>query len=84
MKDYYKRSNCRICMSVNVIKAVPLENTPIGDLYSKNINNQSNKIFNLDLYICENCSHGQLLDVVNPELIYSNFIYETKISAFPT
>jgi len=81
MKDYYKRKDCRVCKSENVNLSVPLINTPIGDLYSKHINSKSNKIFDLDLYVCENCCHGQLLDVVKPELIYSDFIYETKISA---
>ncbi len=34
----------------------------------------------LDLYLCESCGHLQLLDIVDPNVQYSNFTYVTSIS----
>ncbi len=81
MKKYYSRNSCRVCFSQNVFKAVPLKSTPIGDAYHDNVKKEtSSLVFPLDLYICEKCGLGQLLDVVSPELLYGDFIYETAIS----
>ena len=36
--------------------------------------------FPLDLYLCLECGHVQLLDVVDPDLLFGNYIYTTSIS----
>jgi SAM-dependent methyltransferase len=32
----------------------------------------------MDLYLCEDCGHGQLLDIVSPEILFGNYIYTTS------
>lgn len=36
--------------------------------------------FPLDLFLCRNCGHAQLLDVVDPEILYRSYIYTTSTS----
>ena len=36
--------------------------------------------FPLDLYFCKNCHHVQLLDVVNPDYLFSNYLYVSGTS----
>lgn len=36
--------------------------------------------FPLDLFFCENCSHLQLLDVVDPALLFENYVYVSGTS----
>lgn len=81
MTDYYKRTNCRACKSTNVKLALNLAATPVGDHYLKE--NDLGKVqqsYPMDLYFCNDCTLAQLLDVVSPEILYANFIYETSIS----
>jgi len=36
--------------------------------------------FPMDLYMCSACGHAQLLDVVSPEVLYGNYIYNSSSS----
>jgi len=36
--------------------------------------------FPMDLYMCRICGHAQLLDVVDPQLLYGNYIYTSASS----
>ncbi len=38
------------------------------------------QFYPLDLYFCENCSLVQLLDVIDPEVLFRNYIYVTGTS----
>jgi len=81
MNNHYFRKTCRVCKAPYPKKAIPLTATPVGDAYHNNVKRPiSSMVFPLDLYLCEKCGLGQLLDVINPELLYGNFIYETAIS----
>ena len=77
------RSTCRLCNSKNVIKAVPLASIPI---ISPNVecsdDNSAMQVMTapLDHYLCEDCGLIQLLDVVDPSLIYRDYLYRTSIS----
>ena len=32
----------------------------------------------MDLYMCSDCGHAQLLDVVKPEILFGNYIYTSS------
>jgi SAM-dependent methyltransferase len=81
MTDHFLRKSCRLCESPTPTKVVNLPGTPIGDNYLERralMGDQT--VFPMDLYFCEDCGHIQLLDIVSPELIYRNYIYETSVS----
>ena len=77
--ECYHRVDCRICLSTNVDKILNIPKTPIGDNYTDKADSVCNS-YPLDLYLCVDCGHIQLLDVVNPELMYRNYIYCTSNS----
>lgn len=80
-KNYYTRKDCRLCTSHNLEAFLEFPSTPIGDNYLKSKDDDVNQqLFPLDIYFCHECGHVQMNDIVNPELIYRNYIYETSNS----
>ncbi len=79
--DCYKRDTCRLCGSQNLDLVMPLPATPIADGYfSIERKDESQACYALDLYLCQGCGLVHLCDVVNPELIYRQYLYETTTS----
>lgn len=75
-EDSYKRDSCRLCNSKNLRLAVSVGSSPIGGNFVKKEQlDIKQKHYPLDLYQCKDCGHVQLLDIVNPELIFSEFSY---------
>lgn len=86
MKPLFRhRDDCRLCHSRAVDKVVPLVPIPVA---TPNVGVASEgaqtalaaALAPLDLYLCADCGHLQLLDVVDPEVQYNNFAYTTSIS----
>ncbi len=76
-----KRDTCRLCSSRNQKLVLQLEPTPIGDAYlTEDQLHTTQEVYPLDVFLCLNCGHVQLLDVIDPEALYGDFIYETAIS----
>ncbi len=82
----YKRSTCRLCDSTQLDCVVPLRAIPIvtpnvdaGNAAREHAGVQELSV-PLGLYLCGECGHLQLLDVVNPGVQYNNFRYTTTIS----
>src|SRR3990167_1233287 len=77
----YSRTDCRLCGSVNLKEAIPMLPTPIGDDYLTQENIYKNQeLYPLNLHLCMDCSHLQGLHVINPQLLFSNYIYSTSTS----
>ena len=57
---------------------LPLTPSPLADSYiSKEHIDIDQPIYPLDLYMCRDCGFSQLLDIVIPQAIYIDYIYET-------
>lgn len=79
--DYRKRKDCRLCRSKDVEKVLGLEPTSLAnELLSKEQLDCEQEKFPLALYFCNDCHHVQLLDVVNPERLYRNYLYVSGTS----
>lgn len=77
----YRRDNCRLCGSRALEKVLPLAPTPLADAYiSAEHINKPQQVYPLDLYLCKDCGFAQLLDIVIPQVIYLDYIYETVSS----
>src|SRR5579863_5114722 len=73
-----RRDNCRLCLSKNVELVLPLAAAPLVDAYvPKERVHVPQPSYPLDLYLCRDCGLAQLLDVVDPKVIYPDYIYET-------
>ncbi len=82
MKDsFYKRDTCRLCGSKNIKLALSLTPTALCDAYvSASRADITQPVFPLDLFLCLDCGFVFLPYVINPELIYRDYIYVTTSS----
>ena len=77
-KLFSSRSSCRLCGCTDLELVVPLGNSPISEKYltKDNLLEETAKV-PLDLYFCQSCTHVQLLAVVEPEFLWSDFTFKT-------
>jgi SAM-dependent methyltransferase len=76
-----RRDTCRTCGSRDLELVLPMAATPPGDHYVTAAQlDQPQAVYPMDLFLCEACGLAQLLDVVDPELLYRDYIYNTSIS----
>ena len=79
--SHYFRNDCRLCHSKNLSLALSLENSPLCDAYvQENKKHLHQDTFPLELYLCLDCGFLQIECVVNPEIIYRDYIYVTSSS----
>jgi hypothetical protein len=79
------RQTCRLCGSPRIIKSIPLAAVPI---VSPNVGTERRgsgqalacTVAPLDNYLCQDCGLIQLIHVVDPSLIYRDYLYRTSIS----
>lgn len=77
----YRRTTCRLCSSADVTIVLPMAPTPVADDYVFGDRATAPQpAYPLDLYQCRNCGHVQLLDVVNPDILFGNYTYATSVS----
>lgn len=80
-KLIHRRETCRLCKSKNVTCVLNLVPTPVGEGYITKIElNQKQEIFPVDLFLCKDCGHVQLLDIIDPSELYRHYIYKTSHS----
>jgi SAM-dependent methyltransferase len=64
-----------------VSKAFELVATPPANAFvSQSSLQKTQQSFPLEMFFCENCAHVQLLDVVNPALLFENYVYVSGTS----
>lgn len=79
--SYYHRDTCRLCDNRNLVKVLSLTPTPPANAFvSQKELNDKQDCFPLDLWFCKNCSHIQLLDVVDPGLLFNDYVYVSGTS----
>ena len=77
-----KRDVCRLCEAKNLELVVPLAPTPVAEKYlTKNQLDRKELICPLDLYMCKSCGHVQLLDIIDPKFLYSDYTYSSGNSS---
>lgn len=76
-----RRENCRLCESEKLELALPMRPSPIGDAYvtKEELFNKQDS-YPLSLHLCKQCGHLQALDVVDPNILFGNYIYSTSTS----
>jgi SAM-dependent methyltransferase len=73
-----RRTTCRLCDSPKLQLVVPLAPTPVAEKYvTREDLDQVQEAYPLDLHLCLECGHVQLLDVVDPEFLYHDFSYRS-------
>ena len=81
MTDYIHKTTCRVCLGTDLVKILDLGSTPPANAYlSKEELSKPEKSFPLVLYFCRTCSLVQLLDVVDPEILFKSYHFLTSAS----
>ncbi|TRZ54079.1 class I SAM-dependent methyltransferase, partial [bacterium] len=76
-----RRSTCRLCNGQNLELVFQLAPSPIGDAYvSKDQLGKRQDTYPIDLFLCRECGLSQILDVIDPEILYGDYIYLTGSS----
>lgn len=77
----HKRSTCRLCGDDNLKRVLTLKPSALCDTYvTKEHLNEEQEIFPLEVYKCGKCGYIFLPYVVNPEIIYRDYLYMTTSS----
>ena len=73
-----QRTTCRLCDSGALELVVPLAATPVAEKYvTKDQLDSTQETYPLDLYMCLDCGHVQLLDIVDPLFLFDGYTYRT-------
>ena len=76
-----KRTACRLCGGSQFDVAFRLKPTPPANAYLKsNELKAPERSFPLDLYVCRRCHHAQLLDIVDPSVMFKHYAYVSGTS----
>ena len=79
--DYRHRTSCRLCAGTAVSTVLSLAPTPLANAFvtaQEAVAEQ--KRFPLDLWLCRACGHVQLLDVIDPRILYEHYVYVSGTS----
>ena len=82
MSDVIKiKSECRLCGGSDLELALPMRPSPIGDAYitKEELENMQN-CYPLELHLCKQCKHLQSIYVIDPVILFGNYIYSTSTS----
>jgi SAM-dependent methyltransferase len=71
------RDNCRLCRSKNVELVVELAPVPLAGKYTVPSEPDDCESFPIDLYMCRDCGHVQLLDVVESDRLWTDYTYHS-------
>lgn len=82
MQEYIHKTKCRVCEGSDLVKILDLGHMPPANAYLKKEDlEKPESSFPLVLYFCRTCSLAQLLDVVNPEILFKNYHFLTGASS---
>ena len=73
MSDYKSLDRCLCCDSTDIKILLDLNNQPLANSYHNNTKEMDE--YPLGVNICNNCYHIQLTHVVNPDLLFKDYLY---------
>jgi len=77
----HRRNTCRGCDGSELDLFFSLAPTPIGDAYvTADKLKVAQPSYPIDLYMCGRCGLAQLTDVIDPDVLYGDYIYVTSSS----
>lgn len=78
MQDYTIIHQCLLCHHTELVPVLSLPPTPLANQFVKQSVIQN--IYPLDLVQCQNCQHVQLSCIVDPEILYCEYVYVSGTS----
>jgi len=78
MRNYTELDSCRVCSNKKLVEVLDLNNQPLANNYHKN--NSEQEEYPLKINICSKCFHVQLSVIVNPDLMFKDYLYVSGTS----
>jgi len=78
MRNYTELDSCRVCSNKKLVEVLDLNNQPLANSYHKN--NSEQEEYPLKINTCSKCFHVQLSVVVNPDLMFKDYLYVSGTS----
>jgi len=80
-KTCRRRDTCRLCGGIELTLVLALTPTPPANAFvDEAAKSDPQPRFPLDVYFCEACKHVQLLDVIDPAVLFENYVYVSGTS----
>jgi hypothetical protein len=77
----HRRADCRLCAGTDLELVLALTPTPPANAFVPPAErDKPQPVFPLDLFLCKSCFHLQMLDVVDPRLLFENYVYVSGTS----
>ncbi len=78
---HHKRTTCRACGRADLELFLPLGDVALANSFLRSPEQfASERRFPLEVYFCRTCTMVQLADVIDPEVLFSNYLYVTGTS----
>ncbi len=79
--DFFRRDTCRLCGGTDLTLVLGLTPTPPANAFVRaEALDQEQKTYPLDVFFCNVCHHVQLCDVVDPRILFENYVYVSGTS----
>jgi novobiocin biosynthesis protein NovU/D-mycarose 3-C-methyltransferase len=79
---HHKRETCRACGGRDLTLVLSLGRQPLANAFLRSIEEAADEpSFPLDVYLCPTCSLVQLLDVIDPGVLFRHYLYVTGTSS---
>jgi len=77
----YRRTTCRLCDSDQITPILTLAPTPPANAFvaTEALEHEQER-FPLELWFCEACAHVQILDIVDPAVLFRDYVYVSGTS----
>jgi len=81
LPHHHTRICCRLCRSDDLKRVLHLTATPPANAFVTEVDLAVNQIeYPLDVYRCSECGHLQLLDIIDPKVLFSHYVYVSSTS----
>ena len=77
MQKFTELTKCRVCSSTNLREVLDLNEQPLANNYHEGT---TQDMFPLKINTCLDCFHTQLSVVVNPDLMFKDYLYVSGTS----
>ena len=78
---YYRRRSCRLCGSNQLSQVLSLTPTPPANAFvTEDAALRPQSTYPLELSLCRDCGHLQLIDIVDPKLLFEDYVYVSGTS----